>query len=78
MTIDEIKIVEFGSYLAAPLACKYLADSGFDVTCVIKPENKESLDEKEYMEHTYHDLRRHKKMVEIDLKNDIKKAHELI
>ena len=49
--MKNIKIVEFGSYLAAPLACKYLADSGFDVTCVKKPENDETSVETEYMKH---------------------------
>ena len=76
--MKNIKIVEFGSYLAAPLACKYLADSGFDVTCVKKPENDETSVETEYMKHTYHDIRRNKRVVEIDLKKDMNMAHDLI
>ena len=37
----KIRVIEFGSYLAAPLTGKYLADAGFDVTCISKPPTTE-------------------------------------
>lgn len=74
-----IRVVEFGSYLAGPLVGKYLVDAGFEVTCVCKPMHlPESLAEYEYMKHTLHDLRRHKRMVELDLKCQLREARALI
>ena len=77
--LSDIRVLEFGSYLAAPLAGKHLADAGLCVTSVIKPLTTERARiEHEYMKHTLHHLRRHKRVVEIDLKANVEAAINLI
>lgn len=77
--MTRFKVLEFGSYLAAPLTGKYLADAGFDVTCVRKPIASESARaEEEYMSRCLRDLRRGKRVVTLDLNTEASTAEALI
>lgn len=69
------RVLEFGSYLAGPLVGKYLADVGFHVTCVVKPSAPH---EEEYMHHAWHDLRRRKTCVVLDLDRDQERIRTLV
>lgn len=77
--MEQIRILEFGSYLAAPLTGKHLVDAGFHVTAVVKPlTSSKATTEQKYMRHMLHDLRRGKQLVTIDLKADLQEARRLI
>ncbi len=79
MRVDEIKVIEFGTYLSAPLVGKYLVDAGFEVISIVKPLNDErNINEHEYMKSMLHDLHYGKSRVFIDLKKNIDEAKELI
>lgn len=76
-----MRVLEFGSHLAAPLAGHFLVDAGLEVVCVLRPRHaRGTLEEDDYMRHMTHDLRRGKTVVELDLAttSGLLEAHRLI
>lgn len=76
-----MKIVEFSCYLSGPLTGKYLADMGFEVVCVTRPSDVRGYDdEREFVHHALHDLRRGKTVVQLDLRTSegLNAAHSIV
>lgn len=76
-----MRVVEFGTYLAAPLTGRYLADVGLDVVCVVRPSTaRGAADERAWADPMAHDLRRGKTVVELDLRTEEgrRRAHDLV
>ena len=79
MGVNDIRVIEFGTYLSASLVGRYMADAGFDVTSIMKPLNtKKHCDEYGYMKPMIYHLHKGKRRLLIDLKTNVEEAKALI
>ena len=77
--MEQIRVVEFGCYLSAPLVGKYLNDAGFSVTCIVRSDDcRGKKEEEEFMGETEPFLRVGKTCVVIDLKTNLKEALAIV
>lgn len=80
-SMNELRVVEFGAYYAAPLVGRYLAKFGCEVTCVERPEasGRSARRERARMGGAlYENLRRGKTRLTLDLPRDRRRARALI
>lgn len=74
------KVLEFGTYLAAPLLGKYLVDVGYDVTCVVRPAHvrSASVERERIGDEALKQLRRSKTIVELDVISERERVEDLV
>jgi len=74
-----MKVLEFGTYLSAPLLGKYLVDIDYDVTCIERPKHSKGKHEEDtYMKLLYSDLQKGKKKKTLDLPSEKNLLNDLL
>lgn len=77
--MEEIKVLNFGCYLAGPLCAKYLQQMGAKVTTVKAPkDHMQYLKEQNWNREIVHELCRNQDVIHIDLKKDVSRLQTLI
>lgn len=77
--MQNLRVLEFGSYLAAPLVGKYMASLGCQVTCVVRPdEARGAIDEREWRQAFWHDMKQGKQIIQLDLVHEVDKRDSLL